>query len=566
MIFAKENKPTLHKFLLLSFCWMLTLSLSGQDRTVGIFLNDSLSLNGYTLFAPSGAKETYLIDNCGHVVNTWTSNFRPGLSVYLLEDGSLLRPCRINSEFNEGGTAGRIEKYNWEGNMIWGFNYSTEWVHQHHDIAPLPNGNLLLLAWEKKSKAEAILAGRNPSTILEDEMWSEHIVEWKIVGNSPPEIVWEWHVWDHLIQDFDSEKNNYGIVEEHPERFNLNFSTNSNVDWLHCNGIDYNPVLDQIILSSRDWNEFWVIDHSTSTEEAASDSGGKYQKGGDLLYRWGNPRTYGRGNTTDQKLFGQHHVTWIPEGLPGEGNVLLFNNGFGRFDGPYSTVEEIVTPINADGTYHLENGSVYGPDQASWIYPEVPDFSFFASRISGAQRLSNGNTLICDGTKGVFFEVTIDGEKVWEYVCPLRQGVPIIQGGKAEGNATFRVERFEENFSAFMDRDLSPGEVIELDSLPDNCGKTIVSINDIPPVEGVQVFPNPMDDFIQLENQRNIEIRVTIVDITGRKRFELETRAARLSIPTYDWPDGVYFARVAGLENNTLIEQSSWVLSKISQP
>ncbi len=546
------------------------MSLSGQDRTVGVFLNDSLALNGYTLFSPTGANETYLIDNCGHLINTWRSNHRPGLSVYLLEDGSLLRPCRINSGFNAGGTAGRIEKYNWEGDLLWGFNYSTDLVHQHHDIAPLPNGNLLILAWEKKTREEALLAGRNPSTIQGEEVWSEHVVEWKVDGDNEPEIVWEWHVWDHLIQSFDSGKDNYGIVSEHPERFNLNFVNGNNADWLHCNSIDYNPVLDQVLINSRNWNEFWVIDHSTTTEEAASTAGGKYQRGGDILYRWGNPRAYDRGNFSEQKLFGQHNASWIPEDSPGAGNLLVFNNGLQRPAGSYSSVEEIVPPINMDGTYVLEGDEAYGPDQIFWTYPEEPDFDFYASRVSGAQRLTNGNTLICDGTDGVFFEVTSTGEKVWEYVCPLAQGNPIIQGNTAAGNDAFRVTRLGENHPVFTDRELIPGALIELEPLPEDCTiystKTMVSTRDILPVEGVQVFPNPVEDFIQLENTKNTEIQVTIIDLTGRKRFERTTSSARLRISTYDWPAGIYFARVSALENNTLLEQSSWMLSKVFQP
>ena len=71
-------------------------------------------------------------------------------------------------------------------------------------------------------------------------------------------------------------------------------------DWMHANAVDYNEDLDQIMISAREFNEVWIIDHSTSTAEAASHSGGMYGKGGDLLYRWGNPEAYGRGDSTDR--------------------------------------------------------------------------------------------------------------------------------------------------------------------------------------------------------------------------------------------------------------------------
>ena len=86
---------------------------------------------------------------------------------------------------------------------------------------------------------------------------------------------------------------------------------------MHTNAVAYNAELDQIMLSIHAFSEVWIIDHGTTTEEAASHSGGKRGKGGDLLYRWGNPRAYRTGTNVDQRLFAQHNAHWIPEGLPG---------------------------------------------------------------------------------------------------------------------------------------------------------------------------------------------------------------------------------------------------------
>jgi hypothetical protein len=153
-----------------------------------------------------------------------------------------------------------------------------------------------------------------------------------------------------------------------------------------------------------------VIDHSTTTAEAAGHSGGNSGKGGDLLYRWGNPRAYNAGDADDQQLFVQHDVQWIPSGYPGAGNILVFNNGGGRPDGDYSSVDEITPPVDNAGNY---NG--YGPSSPVWSYTAATLTDFYAANISGAQRLSNGNTLVCDGPEAYFFEVTAAGDVVWEY-------------------------------------------------------------------------------------------------------------------------------------------------------
>src|SRR5262249_39139673 len=150
----------------------------------------------------------------------------------------------------------------------------------------------------------------------------------------------------------------------------------------------------------------WVIDHSTTKEEAAGHKGGKSGRGGDLLCRWGNPAAYRAGAVKDQKLFGPHNAHWIAKGLPGEGHVLIFNNGMRRTGGAYSSVDEIVLPLNDKGTYDLEKGKAYAPEKLEWTYTAAKKTDFYAAFISGAQRLPNGNTLICSGTNGTVFEVT----------------------------------------------------------------------------------------------------------------------------------------------------------------
>jgi len=364
---------------------------------------------------------TYLINRDGTVNRTWPSSYFPGEAVEWLGNGEILRTIKVGVGPGGGGVGGGLQKVDSDGTVTWDFRYNSNGDLSHHDIEPLPNGNILMIAWETKTYTEAVAAGRNPTTLIGNEFMPDHIIEVQPTGPTTGAIVWEWHAWDHLIQDYDASKANYGVVADHPELIDLNFGVLPDiqgVDWLHTNSVDYNAEFDQILLSVHHFNEIWIIDHSTTTAEAAGHNGGRSGKGGDLLYRWGNPRAYRAGNLSDQQLFGQHDASWIATDCPGAGNILVFNNGAGRPGEPYSSVVELVPPVNASGQYTLVPGSAYDPAHPVWYYMADPPGSFYASYISGAQRLPNGDTLICDGDAGRFFEVTMEKETVWEYLNP----------------------------------------------------------------------------------------------------------------------------------------------------
>jgi len=210
------------------------------------------------------------------------------------------------------------------------------------------------------------------------------------------------------------------------------------------------------MISVLGFNEFWVIDHSTTTEEAKGSTGGKSGKGGDLLYRWGNPLAYFSGNQDDMKLIGQHHAHWIDKGLPGEGNVLVFNNG-GRGIREFSSVDEIVPPLNSKGLYD-KAGESYGPEEAKWSVALADDPDWTSLHLSGAQRLPNGNTLICSGDTGAFFEVTPEKELAWKYVYPAE---PLKRGRREIAqNTVFRAYRYAKDYAGLADKDLTPGAEI----------------------------------------------------------------------------------------------------------
>ena len=335
----------------------------------------------------------------------------------------------------------------------------------------LPNGNVLMIAFEVKSEAEALAAGRNYNLLSDGELWPDHIIEVRPNGTEGGDIVWEWHAWDHLIQDFDETKENYGVVADHPGRLDVNFVGNGRgaggADWLHINSIDYNAELDQILLSAHNTSEIYVIDHNTTTEEAAGPAG-------DFLYRWGNPQAYGRGGPGEQELFVQHDARWIEDGKPGEGNILIFNNG-GSSSGTYTTVDEIVPPYDGQGGYHLDDGAGFGPTEAVWRHGVLESERFYSRNISGAHRLTNGNTLICDGAHGTFFEIDKNKDVVWKYINPvlpntiLSQGdtIPTNQNGFA--NSVFRCHRYSPSFNGFFGNDLSPLSPIEINPSQVNC-------------------------------------------------------------------------------------------------
>jgi hypothetical protein len=380
----------------------------GQSRR-GLVTTTPAASPGYTLFAPLELERTYLIDMDGHTAHTWKTDTRPGLSQYLLPNGHLLRAgnLELQNAFKDGkGAGGRVEELDWQGNLVWRFDYASSAHMQHHDVEPMPNGDVLLIAWERKDGEQALAAGRSPKLLPDGELWPDSVVQYR---PSTGEIVWEWHAWDHLVQDHDPTKANFGDVNLHPEKIDLNHVLEGNKgekDWNHLNGVDYDPERDEVILSSRSFSEFWIIDHATTTEAASGPAG-------DLLFRYGNPgTTKAKGKRT---LFVQHDVERIPDGLPGAGTILAFSNGLPETR-PYSSVEQI-TPRMVDGEYVRNDDGTFAA-AVERVYPFASSERFFAAIISGAQRMPNGNTLMADGPHGRIVEVDEAGSVVWEYDNP----------------------------------------------------------------------------------------------------------------------------------------------------
>jgi len=278
-----------------------------QQLKLGVSINKPQAFAGYTLLAPMQSTKTYLIDMQGKVVRTWHSNYLPALGASLLDNGHLLRPGKLPGVPGDSGpgAGGLVQEYTWEGELVWDFQFSRRTQLPHHDIARLPNGNVLMIVWERKTSKEALAAGRRPD-LVGPLLLVDCLIEVKPTGKTTGEVVWEWHLWDHLVQDHDPSKANYGNVADHPELVDLSFWTDplsgfmrtkdgmdklrsigyvgktppggpsgANLLWSHCNAVGYNPDLDQIVLSVHGFCEFWIIDHSTTTAEAAGHSGGR---------------------------------------------------------------------------------------------------------------------------------------------------------------------------------------------------------------------------------------------------------------------------------------------------
>ena len=380
---------------------------------------DAEVFEGLTLYSSfsDSSKNTFLLDNNENIINSWTHTNSPASHPYLLQDTSIIYPYKVSEPYldgNVGGVGGGIKKLSKNGIVEWDHVFSDSLYQHHHDIAVLPDENILIIVWEIKSAAEAFLVGRQNIESELNEIWSPAVIELNPING---EIVWEWHIWDHLVQEVDSSLTNYGYVKDNSQRMNINYGVigsidGANGDWMHINSIDYNPSLDQIVLSSRNTNELYVIDHSTTAEESSSSTGGEYGKGGDFLFRWGNPEVYNMGNEGDRQFFGQHDVRWVENSEFGSNHFSLFNNGLGRPDSNYSTIDFVIPSVDNLGNYSLSDNSTFLPFALHTIYSEV---GFYSGRQSSAQYLVNGNILITSSAEKRFFEIDNSGTILWEY-------------------------------------------------------------------------------------------------------------------------------------------------------
>jgi hypothetical protein len=441
----------LNYFLRSIFCVGISttvFSLYSQAPTVGLVFKDPSASDAYTLFSPDQNNKVYLINSCGEKVKQWTFTDLPAATCYLLPNGNLLRAGQDS-----------LQIHDWNDNLVWSYDKAGNGLSQNHDIEPLPNGNILCIVNDVYSKASMVSKGKNPSLSAANVKLNA-IVEIQPSGLHGGTIVWQWKFMDHFIQDYDAGKPNYGVVANHPELIDINFDNGELNDWTHCNAVDYNAALDQVMLTSRHLSEIYIIDHSTTMAEAAGHTGGLYNHGGDPIWRWGNPQVYRQGTAADQKLFKQHDSKWVEPGYLDDGKISVFNNGG---DGTYTfSSVHLLTPVLSSNSYSMTNGK-YLPQNFDWSWNgSVLGTVMNEGKKCGVISLPNGNVVISQASNGVVSEIDKSGIFLWNYKNPDGQSL-FTQGTviPSSANSLFKAEKYPTTFPGFVGKNLSAIGLIE---------------------------------------------------------------------------------------------------------
>lgn len=360
---------------------------------VGIFYQVTAQVYDGWAFVSNG-KKSYLVGVDKTIVHTWTSANTIVGAPRLCRDSSVYVPSMYTNGWSGGAlTTGRFQRISWNGEVLWDFTYSSSTYCPHHNFDlvyktddPKEVPNILIACYQKVSG----------STLNLDK-----VVEIKPTGKTTGEVVWVWDPWEHRTT----------TGTDHPEALDEAKSSKMMNDWIHLNSVSYNKKLDQVILGFKHYSELIIIDHSTTTAEASGTTGGKYGKGGSILYRWGMASNYGI--TGCDYLSGFHGACWVPDFFPGttipmpqKGKALIYWNGGKK-------VIEITLPGTGDGIYPRNAGEAFAPASPSWIYAN----SSAASNEGSVQALPNGNYFICNTGK-TMFEVTPSGTTVWTMNIP----------------------------------------------------------------------------------------------------------------------------------------------------
>lgn len=540
----------------------------------------------YTFYATQNNSAAKLVDTNGTVFKTWTLSSSTAYSAYLLPGDTILQTVRYQSgNIGMGGITGKVRKVDWNGTTVWEYAVSTSTTQMHHDVCAMPNGNVLLIVYESKSASPTTVGSSSTMTV-----WSEKVMEVHPTGPTTGTVVWEWHLWDHLCQSaYPSVTSTYVTnVSEHPERFNVNY--NLKQDWFHMNGIDYNPQLDQIVLSSHEMDEVYVIDHSTTTAEAATHAGGNSGKGGDFLYRWGNPASYGLSSTGNNSGFNViHDAHWVPSTNALYPNYLCaYNNNSGG-----SVKVALWNPPYNGYNYTYTAGSIVGP--TSVINPTIPSFS--AQDMGNSQQLDNGNELVCN-PGGSVYEVSPSGttlqtisnaKSVHAYrytMCYVRgpvasasasatqvaSGTPVTLTGSAtsitETSPTYTYSwtsntgfsSTEQNPSVTPTANTTYTVVITNTAIgcSDTASVTVsvgTGISETPEYPTVSIYPNPTKGTIQLDIPSSLtNYETTVMDVCGRI-VAVDKNQSTLDLSALN--NGIYFIELKtdgkSLQRNKII-------------
>jgi Arylsulfotransferase (ASST) len=387
------------------------------------------SWNGYTVLSPLQTPAVLVIDMNGNVVKRWEGlNNSAGGPARVLPGGFVISASGARPPNQESL---ELVQQDFDGKVMWQFSRNeqiktreggTIWsARQHHDwqresfpagyFAPesmpaIEGGSTLILTHTNRTQPNVA------DVMLEDDRLIE--VSWK------GEVTWEWVASDHIDE--------LGFAPDARKAIKAAQSFNKargSFDWLHINSAHYvgpNRWFDQgdmrftpnnVIISSREASLLAIVGRD-----------------GKIVWRLGPDFSESPELRAIRQIIGQHHAHFIPKGLPGAGNLLVFDNGGSSGYG-------FANPIapNGVGAFARATSRVLEINPLTlelvWSYTNP---RFFSTNISGAQRLPNGNTLITAGAGGRMFEVTKEGAIVWEYMYPLF-------GGANASNAVYRAYR-----------------------------------------------------------------------------------------------------------------------------
>ncbi len=502
------------------------------------------------MFSNTFGDDSYLIDNCGRLINKWTGEKPNGLSSALLKDGTLLRAYKESgSNIFQPSVGGGLEILSWEGEILWQYKEAGENYIQHHDFAIMPNGNILFIGWEAIATTELAEMGMNTDMIFTSTVWFEYIKEIKPNGTDT-ELIWEWHMIDHVVQDQIPDLDNYGIIADHPHKFNLNYTSElqfSVEDPYHANAIDYDPIRDEIVLNVRSIGELWILDHSTTTEEAAGETGGQSGKGGDLLFRWGNPAAYDRQISEDDwMLFGAHGTNFVDPGLPDAGKIIFFNNGVLRPDGMYSTVEMIEPLLDANQNYVLNSDGQFAISSHDIIFGEEQNLVSLYE--ANAHQLPDGHFYINETERDRLLQVNQNQEIVWEYKIPLFHDFVLDQSDSSSFFLPFVSLRYAADFEGFEDQDVTPGELIETNPSSDFC--SILSLED---TASSSIYLSSESGFLEIQSDVLMS-RLEVMNLNGQLLVsETVSNRQQYQLDLMSINNGIYIVRIWDHKGNMYV-------------
>lgn len=348
--------------------------------------------DGYTLFWLLGSKDAWLIDMLGRVVHRWKMPYTPAAHGVLLPNGNLLAGCKTVTHTELGLPPGFAGLGGLLLEVDWDGNevWRCEAPYQNHDFYRLDNGNTMYLSWQTKGQFPDDLAAKLRGGVAGTELGGKIWGDSFVEVNPQGEVTWEWLAHEHFDPDVDD-------LCPLEDRF----------QWPYINSV-FVMTDGNVLASLRYANTVAMVD----------------KKSGDYVWRWGH-----------DEIGHQHDAR-----MTADGNILIFDNGAHRraYGPSYSRVVEV----------NPRNNSIV------WEYKADPPTDFYSAVQGGQERLPNGNTVICESLMGRIFEVTMEGEVVWEYIVPFY--VSFYHHGLI--NDIFRAHRYGPDYPGLQGRELDPAK------------------------------------------------------------------------------------------------------------